>query len=128
MADDVPHHLTLAATFQLVSGLVNFALLPLILIAGAELCGTLTYGVGSICALGIFVVGPVGLLEIGVALFAFTAPKEAAPWQRWVTWAELLAVAGGSFHAGIVGWVVAQLLERPDVVAYLEDRELDPWF
>lgn len=110
----------MAASFQLVSGLVNFLLLPMILIAGADVCATMTYGLGGFCGLGACVIAPIGALEIGAALLGFAEPRIGHRYMRMVTWAEVAAIFVGSAHSAIIGHLVARLLEERDVVRYLE--------
>lgn len=119
MSRRVPRRFVLAASIQLVSGLVNFAVLPLILFVIGQTLAPFTHEAVALCGLGGCLLAPVGLAEIGVALLGFASPYHFAPAMRRVTWAEGAALLAGALHAAVVAVVVRRLLADPDVAAFL---------
>ena len=113
MDEGVPDVLKKAAILQVVSGLLNILVLPVVLSLGSG-C------IGGVCSVGACVLVPVGLLETTAGAVSLFQPDRGAIWMRYATWAEYLSLLGGGIHSAIVGYLVSGMLEDAEVQIYLE--------
>lgn len=120
--DPVPQPLRIAAALQILSGALSLLVswwVSSCVIGTACTAATLMMG-GQFCGLAPLLLIPLGLIEIGVGVFALLDPIGAAKVQRAVAVLEILAIVLGGVTAAVCGGVTLLLLRREDSVAFLE--------
>lgn len=122
MSADVPQSLRVAAAAQIASGVVSLAFMWWISSCTVTtFCTIATLGFGGqICGLFPWLLIPLGLVEIGVGVFGMLNPREAAPWQRLVGFAEVGSLLLGGVSNAVCGLLATWLLGRDESVAFLE--------
>ena len=131
----IPSLVTHAGAAQLLAGLANLTMAAL---AGAALClvGSLastslcaTFGcpcpIGGAIGIAPIVLLPISLAEIGVGIYTIATKGRKPQVNATLALFELGHAVLGAVPAVMAGLLVRSYLRDPDVVAYLEDRELD---
>ena len=125
MHEDVPDNFRRAAIYQLISGLVNMFVLPVIVVFGGAFCGIFTFGLAWICMGGACILVPVGILEVASGALSLSQPEQSGQLMRFATYAEFGSILGGGLHSAVVGYVVTNLLDDAEVRAFIEhNRQL----
>lgn len=122
MNPDVPQSLKIAAITQIVSGAVSvFMMWWISSCMVSTVCGILTLGFGGqLCGLLSWLLIPLGMVEIGVGIFGLVNPKEAAKFQKIVTFVEMGAILAGGVTNAVCGGVAFMMLSKDESVAFLE--------
>lgn len=122
MNPDVPQSLKIASIAQIASGAISVMMMWWVsscLIS--TFCGVLTLGFGGqLCGLLSWLLIPLGLVEIGVGVFGLVNPKEAAKFQKIVSFIEMAAILCGGVVNAVCGAVAFMMLGKDESVAYLE--------
>lgn len=120
----VPDNLKNAAIAQLISGLINMFIMPVLgyLVIGT-VCAVLTFFIGG-CG-GIFgcltlFLWPIGVCEVLAGIFGLVNPKQGAPIMRIVSFLEIASILAGGIISAIVGFVVISMMRSNDVVEFME--------
>lgn len=121
---DAPQPLKTAAILQIVSGVVNFFIMPtLVYFFVGGFCAIATFiigGLGGLCGTVGCLLVPVGLFEIVSGILALTNPKGSAGLMKICAYVEMGSVLLGGIPAAIVGFLVMNALGNDEVKAYLE--------
>jgi hypothetical protein len=122
MNPDVPQSLKIAAIAQIASGAISVMMtwwLSSCFIS--TVCGIMTLGFGGqLCGLLSWLLIPLGLIEIGVGIFGLVNPKEAAKFQKIVSFLEMAAILLGGVVNAVCGGIAFMMLGKDESVAYLE--------
>ena len=126
MTEDTPQALKNAAIVQLVSGLINFMIMPAVMWFGwsmfAGICSVFTFGLGSLFGLCGFVsclLVPIGMVEIVSGGLTLANPKQGAPIMKIVAMVEMGSLLAGGFLSCAAGFVVSRMLADEQVQGYL---------
>lgn len=127
MPDDIPQAAKNAAIAQIISGAVNFFVMPMVIWGGvtafATVCGMCTFGLGSFTSLCGFVsciLPPIGLAEMIVGAIALVNPKSGIPFGRMLSFVEMGSILGGGMVSAVVGFLAMRWYGEEEVTAYLE--------
>ncbi len=120
MSDEVPDNLKKAAIFQLVSGLINFFVMPAAIWGFASVCGMLTFGLGGLCGFASCILWPVGILEIIAGGMGLANPKSAGGFMKIVSYVEMAGILGGGVISAVVGFMTMSMLADDEVTTFLE--------
>jgi hypothetical protein len=126
MNDETPQALKNAAIAQLVSGLINFMVMPGIMWFAwsmfAGVCSVFTFGLGSLFGLCGFVsclLVPIGMVEMVSGGLTLANPRQGAPIMKIVAMVEMASLLCGGFISCIAGFVVSRMLADEQVQGYL---------
>ncbi|MBA2321410.1 MAG: hypothetical protein H0V89_09665 [Deltaproteobacteria bacterium] len=127
MPEDLPQSAKNAAILQIVSGVLNLFVMPGVVFAATWVvglvCGTCTFGVGTLASLCGFVsclLPPIGIAEIVVGAIALTNPRQGIPFGRILAFVEIGSLLAGGIVSAVIGVVVMRMYGDDEVTAYLE--------
>ncbi len=127
MNDDTPQSLKTAAIIQIISGLINFMVMPTIMITMwsffVSICAMVTFGLGSVlyfCGFFTCLLVPLGIAEMVAGGLTLANPKQGAPIMKVVAMLEMASVLCGGLISCIAGFVVYRMVGDPEVAGYLE--------
>ncbi|MBT3221265.1 MAG: hypothetical protein HN348_19455 [Proteobacteria bacterium] len=124
MEEQVPANLKNAAILQLVSGLLNFTIMPVIVYFTLALCCGLAtfwaFGIGAVCGFVGFVLWPIGIFEIVSGGMTLANPKSGGKIMKICSYVELGSILCGGLVSCVAGGVVMSMLKDEEVTAYLE--------
>ena len=124
MEEQVPANLKNAAILQLVSGLLNFMVMPVVVYMTVGMCcGVLTIwmgGLGAVCGCVGLGLWPIGIFEIVSGGMTLANPKSGGKIMKICTYVELGSILCGGLISCIAGGVIMSMLKDEEVTAYLE--------
>jgi hypothetical protein len=120
MDDQVPDNLKKAAIMQLVSGLINFLVMPTLIWTFAGMCSFFTFGLSSFCGLATCLLWPVSILEIVSGAMGLAQPKNAGGIMKIASFVEMGSILAGGLVSAVIGFMVMNMLSEDEVQLYLE--------
>jgi hypothetical protein len=127
MPDDLPQSAKNAAIAQIISGVVNFFVMPMVVWFGvtmfASVCAMCTAGIGGITSMCGFVsclLPPIGVAEMAVGAIALMNPKQGIPFGRMLAFVEMGSILAGGLASCVVGFLAMRWYGDDEVTAYLE--------
>lgn len=126
MADGMPEALRNAAIAAMVSGVINFFVMPAVIYGAtsvfAGVCALFTFGLGGIfalCGLGGCLLVPLGVAELAVGAVTLVDGRQGGPFLRWLSWVQMASVLVGGFGSLVAGLAIQRLLADDAVRDYL---------
>jgi type IV secretory pathway VirB6-like protein len=127
MPEDLPQSAKNAAILQIISGVINFFVMPMVVWFGvsifASMCAFCTAGLGGItymCGFVSCLLPPIGIAEMIVGAIALTNPKQGIPFGRIVSMVEMGSILAGGLISAIIGFVTMRMYGADEVTEYLE--------
>ena len=123
--DEKPQKLQMIAIIQLVSGLLNMAVMSrlsmTIIRTLSGICTAVTMGIGVVTMICMFfplALIPIGIFELVCGIMGLANPQTSRTMQTIGAITEIVAILFGGLISLVAGIVVLVMLKDPEVKAY----------